>query len=139
MYKLRKQPMFSVGGIWCIQISIVLHRPMLVFWVATLFAHLHICNVQSCCERLTSAYVDRCTMMKSECTSSVWLFLDFWTCKNWSAAKCLLLCTNKVREGNNHLPYQNGRDLFSHSVCIVNFVNSENLSQFRQDSSYYFE
>ena len=42
--------------------------PTLVFCVATHVMRKYIRNAQSCCERLASADVDRCTAMKSECT-----------------------------------------------------------------------
>ena len=57
----------NVQGLWCIQTSIVLHRPTPVFCMATCVASTHICNTQSC-GRLASAHVSRCTLMKSECT-----------------------------------------------------------------------
>ena len=57
--------------LWCVQTSIVLHRPTSVdaslLWDYPCYAQ-NIHNVQSCCERLASADVDRCTAMKSECT-----------------------------------------------------------------------
>ena len=54
--------------LWCIQTSIVLHRPTLVFCMATHVTRTNIHNVQNCCERLASTDVNQCTVMKSECT-----------------------------------------------------------------------
>ena len=51
-------------NLWCIQNSIVLHRLM----SATHVACTNICNAQRYCGRLSSANVDQCTAMKSECT-----------------------------------------------------------------------
>ena len=52
--------LWSDHALWCVQTTIILHRPMIVFCVAYWVTRTNICNMQSCCERLALADIDRC-------------------------------------------------------------------------------
>ena len=74
---------------WCVQTSIVLHRLMSAD--ASLLCGYprcvhNICKTQSCCERLISADVDRCTAKKSDCTVQVtaWVIRNGLVCEEAS-------------------------------------------------------
>ena len=65
----------------------------LVFCVTTRVMRTNIHNAQSCCERLASADVDRCTAMKSECTIMVNSdFIDVHRSTSANASRSQQLC-----------------------------------------------
>ena len=60
--------MTSYGAFRLLSLCIGRRLPMLAFCVATNVTRTNIRNAQSCCERLASADVERCSAMKSEWT-----------------------------------------------------------------------
>ena len=66
-------PMLCMNyGVFRLSLFCISQRlPTLVFCVASCVVGTNIRNAQSCCERLASADIDRCTAMKSECTIRV--------------------------------------------------------------------
>ena len=70
--------LWKTSALWCVQTPTVLHRPMLVFGMATHVMPTNIHNAANCCERLALEDVDRCTAMKSECTIILHMQKGVW-------------------------------------------------------------
>ena len=61
----------TYGAFRLLSLCIGRHLPTVVFCVATHVTRTNIRNAQSCCERLASADIDRCSAMKSEWTITI--------------------------------------------------------------------